>query len=63
MRCRHCPLCSYDLEGNQLCYLLPIADESCELVYEDRNGKVIGCYVEKCLITKKAKRIGVLKND
>ena len=61
MRCRHCPLFDYDTTGEKVCALLPIEDESCELTYTDKNGEVVGCYVQKWLIEKIAMRNGKLQ--
>ena len=54
MRCRHCPLSCYDVVGERGCWLLPIEDEGCKLIYTDKKGEVIGCYVQRWLIEKVA---------
>lgn len=60
MRCRQCPLFDYDEVGEPCCYLLPIADETCRLLYYDKHG-VVGCYVQKWLIEKIAKEKWLIK--
>lgn len=54
MVCRHCPLSNHDLVGKRVCRLLPIEDEGCKLIYTDKKGEVIGCYVQRWLIEKVA---------
>lgn len=62
MRCRHCPLFDYDETGDPCCWLLPIADENCRLLYYDKHG-VVGCYVQKYLIEKIAKDLQEERKD
>lgn len=61
MRCKHCPLFDYSEVGEPCCYLLPIADETCRLLYYDKHGVVVGCYVQKWLIEKISKEKGLIK--
>ena len=57
MRCAHCPLFDrYESEDGsyEVCGLF--GDEwNDRFQYEDKEGTTIGCYVEKCYITKRAK--------
>ena len=59
MKCGHAAN-AVDKNGNPCCYLLPIADETCRLLYYDKHG-VVGCYVQKWLIEKIAKEKGLIK--
>lgn len=59
MKCSYCPLCSYNELGERGCWLLPIEDEGCKLIYTDKKGEVIGCYVQKWLIEKVAAEIRI----
>ena len=65
MVCRHCPLSDYDVVGKRVCRLLPIEDEGCKLIYTDKKGEVIGCYVQRWLIEKEAAevRLAELKGE
>ena len=65
MRCRDCPLSCYDVGGERGCCLLPIEDEGCKLIYTDKKGEVIGCYVQRWLIEKVAAetRLAELKGE
>lgn len=57
MRCRHCKLFDYNEVGEPCCYLLPIADETCRLLYYNKprelgefgiaRAPMSWCYVEE----------------
>lgn len=57
MRCSNCPLFeSYSSEDGSYANCGLFGDDwENRFQYEDKDGTTIGCYIEKCYITKKAK--------
>lgn len=59
MRCAYCPLFArYESEDDcyEVCGLFGDGWDN-RFQYEDKEGTTIGCYIEKCYITKRAKEI------
>lgn len=59
MKCAKCPLFSYyqsEDESYEVCGLFGDSWED-PLQYEDKEGTVIGCYIERCYIERFAKKI------
>lgn len=59
MRCANCPLFSWwnnENDKGESCGLFGDSWDSC-FQYEDKDGSIVGCYIEKAFIDKAEKRI------